>query len=82
MWHSEALKPLVGNREDNRHEAAQQCATRITSGKFTGDDWFDMTEYQYVWFLYRLRKDALTIGDRRQLARLNQTPPPASESVA
>lgn len=39
-------------------------------------DWRPMTEQQFVRMLYRLRKDALTAGDERTIARLNTVGPP------
>lgn len=45
-------------------------------------EWIHLTEYQFVWLLYRLRKDALDIRDRRYLERLNKIMPPAEEDAA
>lgn len=44
--------------------------------------WIEMTEQEYVSALYRLRKDALTAGDQRYIARLNSAyPPPESQTA-
>jgi len=45
-------------------------------------EWVPLSEHQFVWLLYRLRKDALDIRDRRYLERLNTELPPAEESAA
>lgn len=42
--------------------------------------WTPMTERQWVTGLHRLRRRALTIGDRKQIARLNEQMPPAEDS--
>lgn len=47
-----------------------------------GLEWVDLTEYQYVFLLYRLRKDVLTLGDQRYLEKLNQEMPPAEVRAA
>ena len=41
-----------------------------------------LTEQQYVKALYRLRKDALSAGDERYIARLNDTLPPDESKAA
>lgn len=45
-------------------------------------EWIPLTEYQFVWLLYRLRKDALTLRDNTYLSRLNKEMPPAEEPVS
>lgn len=47
-----------------------------------GAEWVDLTEYRYVYLLYRLRKDILTLGDQAYLARLNQSLPPTEGDAA
>jgi hypothetical protein len=47
-----------------------------------GMEWIDLTEHQYVYLLYRLRKDVLSLGDRRYLAKLNRELPPAEAEAA
>lgn len=63
------------------NEAAKGTVRRISEGRFDGEQEIPLTEQQYVTFLYRLRKDALTLGDRRTLERLNSAMPPP-EAVA
>jgi len=60
------------------NEAATAFLDRVKDGLRTAHgEWIPLTEYQFVWLLYRLRKDALTIRDQRYLERLNTIPPPA-----
>lgn len=44
-------------------------------------EWVPLTEYQFVWLLYRLRKDALDIRDKQYLDRLNTTMPPVEDDA-
>lgn len=48
----------------------------------SGSSWRDQTEQQFVTMLYRLRYDALRLGDLRTIDRLNKLKPPAEESAA
>lgn len=50
------------------NERATQVVGRLS--------WHPFTEQEYVLLLYRLRKDALTEGDRRYIERLNDILPP------
>lgn len=62
------------------NEAAIAFLERVKSGLLASHgEWVPMTEYQFVWLLYRLRKDALDIRDRRYLERLNREMPPAED---
>ena len=47
-----------------------------------GDEWKPLTEQQWVTGMHRIRKRALTIGDQKQIARLNQDLPPAEKEAA
>lgn len=47
-----------------------------------GTEWVDLTERQYVYLLYRLRKDVLSLGDQRYLAKLNTELPPQTAKAA
>jgi hypothetical protein len=64
------------------NEAASAFFERVKPGLLAASGaWVSMTEQQFVWLLYRLRKDALDIRDQRYLERLHQVIPPA-EAVA
>lgn len=63
------------------NEAAKSAVRRISSGTHDVDEQIDLTEKQYVSFLYRLRKDALSAGDRRYLERLNDQLPPVESGA-
>jgi len=58
------------------NDAATAFFERVKPGLLTAE-WVPMTEQQFVWLLYRLRKDALDLRDRRYLERLNKEMPPA-----
>lgn len=60
------------------NEAAREWISRVMSST---SEWVSMTEQQYVSALYRLRKDALTVGDERYIARLNSTGPPMDDPI-
>lgn len=62
------------------NEAARKWAIDVGIG--WDGDWRDQTEQQFVRMLYRLRKDALTRGDERTIAKLNTEPPPAETKAA
>lgn len=65
------------------NDAAGAFFERVKPGLLAGyGEWVHLTEYQFVWLLYRLRKDALDIRDRRYLERLNKIMPPAEEDAA
>lgn len=57
------------------NESAQKWA--VDCGIGWDGDWRDQTEQQFVRMLYRLRKDALSLGDEKTIARLNTVKPPA-----
>lgn len=63
------------------NSAALDAIRRVTGGRFSGESAIPLTERQYVNFLYRLRKDELSRGDERYLARLNHEPPPRAEET-
>lgn len=47
------------------------------------DEWVAMTEKQWVTGLYRMRKNALDVRDRRYIEQLNDLmPPPERQAVA
>jgi hypothetical protein len=66
------------------NDAAKKAGERIIPPRvaFNPDGQTDMTEQWYVRFLYLLRKEALTAGDSRTIARLNNELPPAEEAPA
>lgn len=65
------------------NDAAYAFFDRVKPGLLAvHGEWVPMTEYQFVWLLYRLRKDALDIRDQRYLDRLNREMPPAEEGAA
>ena len=59
------------------NQAARDWA--VASGIGWDGEWRDQTEQQFVRMLYRLRKDALTLGDERTIERLNSIRPPSDE---
>lgn len=59
--------------------AARAAIERLSSGKFDVHQEIPLSEKQYVSFLYRLRKEALSAGDHRYLSRLNDALPPPEE---
>ena len=65
------------------NDAATAFFERVKPGLLADSgEWVSLTEHQFVWLLYRLRKDALDIRDQRYLDRLNRVMPPAEESAA
>jgi hypothetical protein len=66
------------------NDAAVETTVRI--GQKSGPDdlpeWIDMSERQYVRFLMLMRKEVLTLGDRRTLDRLNTDGPPSETEAA
>lgn len=71
--HTWAIKLLAVN------DAARDAVRRVSSGRFEAGEQIPLTEQQYVNFLFRLRKDALSAGDQRYLDRLNRQLPDEGE---
>lgn len=71
--HTWAIRLLAVNN------AAIDAVRRISSGQYAPDEEIPLSERQYVSFLYRLRKDALSAGDVRYLDRLNGEQPPGAQ---
>ena len=46
------------------------------------DEWISMTEQRWVTGLHHIRKQTLSVGDERQIARLKQEMPPAEALAA
>jgi hypothetical protein len=46
------------------------------------ESWVPMTEQAWVTLLHRIRSEALTLGDQKQIARLNRKLPPVHEAIA
>lgn len=61
------------------NEAAREWLGRNEAG---AGEWAAFTEQEYVSALYRLRKDALSVGDQRYIDRLNQMSPPSEVDAA
>lgn len=57
------------------NEAARKWVVDTGVG-WGSDEWRDQTERQFVTMLYRLRYDALRLGDMKTIERLNDIKPP------
>jgi hypothetical protein len=91
-WAIKAMSALYNERGENLpffvarywpdRWAFEVLAMNGTARGWLGEAWTPMTEQQWVSGLHRLRNLALTLGDKKQISRLNQEMPPADEAMA